>query len=91
MESVKAEVIPGPPKASRLEVIIRIPIGIILGLIAGVFGFIVGLIVIVNFFTCLILAKRVAADFVAKYVAWLPKLYAYLYFVTDERPPWAPE
>lgn len=89
MESVKVEITPGE-EADRLEVLIRIILGIVYGLIAGIFGMVAGILIIVNFFTCLILAKRIAADFLAKFVAWLTKLYAYLYYVTDERPPWTP-
>ena len=89
MESVKVEIIPGA-EVSRVEVIIRIVLAIILGIIASVFGMVACVIVCLNFFTCLIFAKRIAADFVAKYLAWIVKVYAYLYFVTDERPPWTP-
>ena len=91
MDAVKVEIKPGPKRASRLEVLIRIPMAIILGIIAWIFGLVAGIIVIVNFFTCLIAARRVASGFLTRYLAWIPKVYAYLYFVTDERPPWAPE
>ena len=89
MKSVEVKITPGGD-ADRLEVLIRIIFGIILGIIASVLGFIAGIIVFVNFFTCLILAKRVAIDFVADYIKWITQVYAYLYYVTDERPPWTP-
>jgi len=89
MASVEVKVTPGA-SVSRVEVIIRIILAIILGIIAYIFSLIVGILWIVNFLTCLILAKRIAPEFTAKFVEWITKVGAYIYLVTDERPPWTP-
>jgi hypothetical protein len=78
-------------KVSRLEVIIRIPMAIILGIIAYILMIVVQILWLVNIVTCLILAKRVGAGFIAKVVAWYTKVMAYLMLVVDERPPFLPE
>ncbi|MFA6269067.1 MAG: DUF4389 domain-containing protein [archaeon] len=83
--SVKPDV-----KVSRLEVIIRIPMCIILGIILYIMSIIVGILWVINIITSLILAKRVAAGFTAKVIEWMTKIMAYLYLVTDERPPFLP-
>lgn len=89
MNSVKVDIKPGT-EVSRVEVIVRLVLMFVYGIIASVFGFIAGIIIFINFFTCLLLAKRVAVDFVVKYLKWVTMLYTYLYYVTDERPPWTP-
>ena len=89
MDSVKIQITPGS-EVSRVEVLIRMILIYVYGIIACLFGIVAGILVTVNFFTCLILAKRVGADFLAKYLAWITKVSVYLYFVTDERPPWTP-
>lgn len=86
---VSVDVKPGP-KVSRLEVIIRIPMGIILYIIGYILAIITGILWVVNIITCLILARRVAPGFTAAYVAWLTKVLAYMLLVTDERPPFFP-
>ncbi|MFA5126214.1 MAG: DUF4389 domain-containing protein [archaeon] len=78
-------------KVSRLEVIIRIPMAIILGIIGYILMIIVYILWFVNIITCLILAKRVGAGFMAKVIAWYTKVMAYLMLVVDERPPFLPE
>ena len=90
MKSVNIQITPDG-RASRLEVIIRIFYTLVAGIILAVFMWIAGILVFVNFFTCLILAKRVGAGFIAKVIEQMPKLYAYACFVTDERPPLVPE
>ncbi|MEM0360067.1 MAG: DUF4389 domain-containing protein [Candidatus Diapherotrites archaeon] len=89
MAAVDVKITPDA-KVNRVEVIIRIILAIILGIIASIFAFIVGILAVVNFFTCLLLAKRIAPEFIAKFIEWVAKVGAYLYFVTDERPPWTP-
>ena len=90
MKSVSVQITPGG-RASRAEVIIRIFYGLVAGIILSIFLWVVGILVFVNFFSCLILAKRVGVGFIAKVIEQIPKLYAYTYFVTDERPPIVPE
>ena len=77
-------------KVSRLEVIIRIPMAIILYIIAYILGIIMGILWVVNIITCLILAKRVAPGFMAAYIAWITRIGAYMMLVVDERPPFIP-
>ena len=77
-------------KVSRVEVIIRIPMAIILGIIAYILGIIMSILWVVNIITCLILAKRVAPGFMAAYVAWVTRISAYMMLVVDERPPFLP-
>jgi len=90
MDSVKVEITPGAT-VSRLEVLVRFVYGTIAMIILGFFGIITGILVVVNFFSCLILAKRVAPAFIASFIAQYAKVYAYLYYVTDERPPLVPQ
>lgn len=89
MEAVKIEITPGG-RAGRVEVIIRIFYTLVAGIILWIFGIAVAILVILNFFTCLILATRIAPEFIARYVKQIARLYAYAYFVTDERPPLVP-
>jgi K+-sensing histidine kinase KdpD len=89
MESVKIEITPGG-RASRAEVIIRIFYTIIAMIILWIFGIAVAILIILNFFTCLILAARIAPEFIASYIKQLSRVMAYAYFVTDERPPLVP-
>jgi len=86
---VSVDIKPGP-KVSRLEVIIRIPMGIILGIIGYILGIITSILWVINIITSLILARRVAPGFIAAYVAWITKVMAYMLLVTDERPPFFP-
>ena len=90
MESVNVQITPGG-RASRTEVIIRIFYALIAGIILAIFMWIASILVFINFFSCLILAKRVGVGFISKVIAQKAKLSAYAYFVTDERPPLMPE
>ncbi len=90
MESVQVQITPGGP-ASRLEVIIRLFYTIIAGIILYVFIMVVYVITAINFWTCLILGKRIGVGFVANVIAQVTKLMAYALYVTDERPPLIPE
>ncbi len=89
MESVKVEITPGAT-VSRLEVIIRIFYGFVVLVILCIYIFVAEILTVINFFTCLILAKRVGAGFVAGVIAQVARVYSYLLFVTDERPPLVP-
>lgn len=77
-------------KVSRLEVIIRIPMFIILGIIAYILMIVVEILWVINIVTSLILAKRVGAGVIAKILEWYTKVLAYLMLTTDERPPFLP-
>jgi uncharacterized membrane protein (UPF0182 family) len=90
MNSVKVEITP-QEKVSRVEVIIRMIYGTIAAIILGIFMIIAIIVVMINFLTCLILAKRVAPKFIASVIAQETKLMAYAWYVTDERPPLVPE
>jgi hypothetical protein len=90
MNSVKVEITP-QESVSRAEVIIRLIWGTIAGIILYIFMLIASILWVINFLTCLILAKRVAPKFMAAVAAQLAKLAAYVYFATDERPPLIPE
>jgi hypothetical protein len=78
-------------KVSRLEILIRIPMYIVLGIVMYVLSIIVGILWVINVITSLILAKRVAAGFVAKFVEWQTRVMAYMLLTTDERPPFFPQ
>lgn len=78
-------------KASRAEVIIRIPMAIIFYIIGIIVGIIFGILWIVNLITCLILAKRIAPKIMAAIVAWYTEVTAYFSFAVDDRPSWFPK
>ncbi|MCX6803251.1 MAG: DUF4389 domain-containing protein, partial [Candidatus Diapherotrites archaeon] len=78
-------------KASRLEVIIRIPMAIIFYIIGIIVGIIFCILLVINIITCLIIARRVAPQTVAAIVAWITEVYAYFSFAVDERPSWFPK
>ena len=90
MNSVQVNITPGG-KASRAEVIIRIFYGLVAGIILGIFMIVGAILIAINFWTCLILARRIAPKFLASLVAQAAKLMAYEFYVTDERPPLIPE
>jgi hypothetical protein len=89
LDSVKVEITPGGD-ASRLEVIVRFIYGTIAIIILCIFMAIAEILVFINFFTCLILAKRIAPGFIASVLTQMTRVYAYLFYVTDERPPLVP-
>jgi len=89
-KSVKVEIKP-EGKVSRAEVIIRIVYGIITGIILQIFLFIAVIFWILNFLSCLILAQRIAPEFVTAIIKQETCWMAYVNFVTDERPPLVPE
>jgi len=78
-------------KASRLEVIIRIPMGIIFYIIGIIVGILFSILWVINLITCLILARRVAGKLMASIVAWMTEVYAYFSFAVDDRPSWFPK
>jgi hypothetical protein len=90
MNSVQVNITPGG-KASRAEVIIRFFYGAITAIILGIFMIVAYILIGINFLTCLILGKRIAPKFLASIVAQYAKLMAYMFYVTDERPPLVPE
>ena len=78
-------------EASRIEVIIRIPMAIIFYVIGWIMGIVFCILWIINLITCLILAQRVAPELMAAIVAWYTEVMAYFSFATDERPAWFPK
>ena len=79
-------------KASRVELVIRffyiIPLFIVMYIIS-----IVAMIgIVVNFFTSLLLGKRIEAlsKFIVVYIEYMAKMYEYSY-LSDERPPIIPK
>jgi len=89
MNSTNISITPGG-RASRVEVIVRIPYLIIFYIVAWILGIIMSILVFVNIVTCLLLAKRVGGGFIAAYVKWLAESLSYLLFAHDERPPLFP-
>ncbi|MDD3159631.1 MAG: DUF4389 domain-containing protein [Candidatus ainarchaeum sp.] len=90
MADVNVNITPGKD-VSRLEVIIRMIYGMIVGIVLYLFLIVTYIVILINFFSCLILAKRIAPEFTAKVIAQATKLMAYMFYVTDERPPIIPE
>jgi len=86
MADVNVSITPGT-SVSRVEVIIRLIYGYIAMLILGICAIGVYVLFIVNIITGLVLAKRVGAGFLAKWVEQATKIMAYYLFATDERPP----
>ncbi len=78
-------------KASRLEVIIRIPMAIIFYIIGIIVSILFCILWIINLITCLILGRRVAPTLMAAIVAWYAEISAYFSFAVDDRPPWFPK
>jgi len=93
MKTIKDPVFTIDRKASRLELFLRWLLGIIYGLVLGVIGFIAGLAMCIQFFYILILGKRNEriAEFAKGFVTYTMKVTAYMYYITDERPPFWPE
>lgn len=78
-------------KASRLEVIIRIPMAIIFCIIGFIVNILYCILWIINLLTCLILGQRVAPELMAAIVAWMTEVQAYFSFAVDDRPSWFPK
>ena len=74
-------------KASRAEWVIRFIYMIPLFIVLWVLSIIAMIGIVVNFFTSILLGKRIQAlnNFVALYISYTAQVHAYLY-VTDERP-----
>lgn len=89
METVKVE-IKSEKKANRLEVIIRILYGIILGIIMYLVMLVMSIITIINYISCLVLAKRFGTGTIARIITWVTGVFAYITCTTDERPPLIP-
>ena len=74
-------------KASRVELLIRFFYMIPLFIVLWVLEILSGIAVVLNFFTSLILGKRIPAlsNLVAVFISYVAKVYTYL-FLSDERP-----
>ncbi|MDE1851318.1 MAG: DUF4389 domain-containing protein [Candidatus Micrarchaeota archaeon] len=92
MKTVKVEV-KSDPKASRLELFVRILWGIVSGIVLWVFSIIAGICLMVHWIYILILGKRSKTlnNVVRAYFYYSTKYRAYLSLLTDERNPIIPE
>jgi hypothetical protein len=74
--------------AGRLELLIRIVYWILIGLVAAVYGFIATIILFVQWFHILFLARRnqFLSDFAKGYLEYIVHVMSYTYIMTDKRP-----
>ncbi|HLC79801.1 MAG TPA: DUF4389 domain-containing protein [archaeon] len=91
MDSVKIK-IKSEEKASRIELLIRFLYLIPLWIVLMVLSMIATIGIVVNFFTSLVLGKRIAIlnRITEAYIIYQTEVSAYLY-LTDERPKIIPE
>lgn len=89
MSDVNVDISTGS-EVNRVEVIIRIFYLIPVAIVLYIFLIIAYILWLINFWTCLILAKRIAPEFLAKVVKQITKVFAYMMYITDERPPIVP-
>ena len=75
--------------ASRIELFVRIVWGIISGIVIVIFAMIAYIFLGIEWLLILILGKRIGAlnDWIKKVLIYSIQLSAYIYLVTDERPP----
>ncbi|MBI5226229.1 DUF4389 domain-containing protein [Candidatus Micrarchaeota archaeon] len=90
METVSVD-IKSDPKASRVEVLVRLLYWIPLMIVMVIMAVVSVILFYINILTCLILGKRIGGSFIGKYVSYSAKYMAYMMFATDERPPIMPE
>ena len=72
----------------RLEVLMRIVVGVVTGIILGVWKILINLFFVINFVWTLISGKRLK-ELAIMSEAWVTQWYVfqrYMYFVTNERP-----
>lgn len=87
------EMAPYVEKASRLELVIRWLYGIVIGIIYEAWAFYIWILATVQFFHILIFGRRGARLYrsTRRYLAALTHVYAYLWFLTDQRPELTPD
>ena len=92
MKSVMADV-KFLPKATRVELLVRIVWGIVAGIVLAIFSIVAGILWIVQILHILVYARRHKGmqAFIKSVVVQRFKLEAYLLLLTDERPPIVPE
>lgn len=80
-------------KASRIEMLYRLVWAILAGIVLWVFSLIAVIAWVIQFFFILIYKKRNMSlnNFLKLVVVQRYRLTAYLFFLTDERPPIVPE
>jgi len=80
-------------RAPRVELLVRIIWGIVAGIVLAVFSIAAAIVLFVQFFHILILGRRHKdmQAFIKTVIIQRYKLSAYLYLLTDERPPIIPE
>ncbi len=86
MDAVKIDISP-QENASRVELVIRFFYMIPLFIVMYIISIVAMIGIVINFFTSLILGKRIAAlnNFIAMYIRYNTEFITYLY-LTDERP-----
>ncbi len=65
MKSVEVKIVPGG-KASRKEVLVRILYAIVIGIIGYVLGIVAWVLIVINFFSCLLIGTRIGQGFFVK-------------------------
>ncbi|NYZ77270.1 DUF4389 domain-containing protein [Candidatus Micrarchaeota archaeon] len=85
--------VPFVEKASRMELLVRIVytfLYMIVAMIAG--GIVMCILYPIEWLVILILGKRIDTlnKFIHSYIVWVTQFHAYLYTLTDERPPMIP-
>jgi hypothetical protein len=92
MKSVSANVAFNP-RASRVELLVRIVWAILAGLVLWIFALIAGIVWIIQILHILIYARRHKGmqSFVKSVMIQSFRLSAYIMLLTDERPPIIPE
>ncbi|HLC39251.1 MAG TPA: DUF4389 domain-containing protein [archaeon] len=92
MKSVSADV-KFSPKSPRVELLVRIVWGIVGGIVLGIFSFVAFVIWAIQILHILFYARRHKGmqSFIKTVVVARYRLSAYLFLLTDERPPIIPE
>jgi len=81
------------PRATRVELLVRIVWGIVAGIVLSLFSIVAGILFIVQILHVLIYARRHKGmqSFIKTVLVQRFRLSAYLLLLTDERPPIIPE
>ena len=92
MKSVTADV-KFASRATRVELLVRILWGLVAGIVLAIFSFVSAIIWVVQILHILIYARRHRGmqSFIKTVVVARYRLSAYIFLLTDERPPIIPE
>jgi hypothetical protein len=79
----------GPARQSRLTVLVRIVLAIPHYIVLWVLGIATEVVVVISWFAALFIGRvpEGLAGFIAGYLRWATRVYAYLLLLTDEYPP----